>query len=521
MVQILKPRVDHQQQLIELASSCRFKPTRWFRKAWDWGHGTLAEYHGPREWQHDIASVIEAHLADPATRYQPLQIAVASGHGIGKSALMGMLSNWAMSCFAKAKVVTTANTEPQLRTKTSPEIGKWVKSSITAGWFDVHAMSIKSKDGTVSDEWRHDFITWSDHNTEAFAGLHNKGSIILLEFDEASAISDKVWEVAEGAMTDEGTVIIWIVFGNPTNNAGRFRECFRRYRDSWVTRHIDSRDVEGTNKQFLAKKVLEHGEDSDYVKVRIRGQFPARSAMQFISSEDADAARTRHLRPEMYNFAPVIIGVDPAWTGNDSLEIMLRQGLYSKSLASIPRNDNDMQVAALVARLEDEHHADAVFVDAGYGTGIVSGGLTMGRSWRLVWFGSTKVLDPGFYNKRAKIWGGMKHPESNLQAVCIKWFRYQYPKLAKRLFSIPNGGHRKIITAIIMKREGAMAGVADLFFAHPTKIFPGMFIEMKSEKGKLTTEQLAFRKEMIEAGYGFSVCNTFESFKLSVEEYLS
>jgi hypothetical protein len=31
-----------------------------------------------------------------------------------------------------------------------------------------------------------DFIPWSEHNTEAFAGLHNKGKIILLLFDEAS-----------------------------------------------------------------------------------------------------------------------------------------------------------------------------------------------------------------------------------------------------------------------------------------------------------------------------------------------
>lgn len=48
----------------------------------------------------------------------------------------------------------------------------------------------------------------SEHNTEAFAGLHNKGKRIVLIFDEASAIADKVWEVAEGALTDEDTEII-------------------------------------------------------------------------------------------------------------------------------------------------------------------------------------------------------------------------------------------------------------------------------------------------------------------------
>ena len=398
---------DPEQHVIDLAVECQFDPLRWSHLAWDWGEGELSDYDGPREWQEDIFQVIRDHLADPATRYQPLQIAVASGHGIGKSASMGMLSNWAMSCWDDAKIVTTANTDGQLKTKTGPEIGKWFRTSITGHWFDVQTTSIKSRDPSRTESWRQDFIPWSEHNTEAFAGLHNKGRIIVLEFDEASKIADKVWEVAEGAMTDEGTVIIWIVYGNPTRNSGRFRECFRRFRHRWVQRQIDSRTVPGTNKQFLQRLVDDHGEDSDIVKVRVRGQFPSQSAMQFISAEDADAARNRHLRAEQYRFAPKIIGVDPAWTGDDALEIVLRQGLYSRSLATLPRNDNDVHVANLIARLEDEHQADAVFIDAGYGTGIKSAGDVMGRSWRLIWF-SGKAIDPGYYNKRAEMWGTMK-----------------------------------------------------------------------------------------------------------------
>ncbi len=400
-------RRDINDEIIDLAASCRFDPVKWSNIAWDWGHGDLQAHHGSREWQSDIFKIIREHLADPSTRYQPLQIAVASGHGIGKSASMGMLSNWAMSCWADAKIVTTANTEGQLRTKTAPEIGKWFRMSITAHWFDVQTMSIKSRDPAHSEQWRQDFIPWSEHNTEAFAGLHNEGKIIVLEFDEASKIHDKVWEVAEGALTDENTVIIWIVYGNPTRNSGRFRECFRRFRHRWVGRQIDSRTVPGTNKQFLQRLVDDHGEDSDIVKVRVRGQFPSQSAMQFISADDVDKARNVHLRKEQYSFAPKIIGVDPAWTGDDSLEIVLRQGLYSVSLATLARNDNDIEVANLIARLEDEHQADAVFIDAGYGTGIVSAGQVMGRSWRMIWF-SGKSIDAGYLNKRAEMWGMMK-----------------------------------------------------------------------------------------------------------------
>lgn len=398
---------DPEDDIIDMAAECQFDPDAWSDVAWDWGHGELEDYDGPREWQRDINRVIRDHLSNPETRFQPLQISVASGHGIGKSAEMGMISNWAMSCWDDAKIVTTANTLGQLSTKTAPEIGKWFRMSITSHWFDVQATSIKSRDPERGESWRQDFIPWSEHNTEAFAGLHNKGRIILVLFDEASKIADKVWEVAEGALTDENTVIIWIVFGNPTRNSGRFRECFRRFRHRWVQRQIDSRTVPGTNKAFLQRMVDDHGEDSDIVKVRVRGQFPSQSAMQFISADDADKARAVHLRREQFSFAPVIIGVDPAWTGDDSLEIMLRQGLYSKSLLTIPRNDNDVHVANIIAQLEDEHQADAVFVDAGYGTGIVSAGQVMGRAWRLIWF-SGKAIDPGYVNKRAEMWGTMK-----------------------------------------------------------------------------------------------------------------
>lgn len=400
-------RIDPNDAIIEKAAACRFDPLAWSAFAWDWGHGELADYDGPREWQADIFKLIRDHLANPDTRFDPLQIAVASGHGIGKSASMGMLSNWAMSCWADAKIVTTANTDGQLRTKTAPEIGKWFRMSITGHWFDVQSTSIKSRDKAHADQWRQDFIPWSEHNTEAFAGLHNKGRIIILEFDEASKIHDKVWEVAEGALTDEGTVIIFIVYGNPTRNSGRFRECFRRFRHRWHRFQIDSRSVPGTNKKKIQQWVEDHGEDSDFVKIRVRGQFPSQSALQFISGDDVDAARNRHLRPEQYSFAPVILGVDPAWTGDDALEIVLRQGLYSHSIATLPRNDNDVEVANLIARLETEHKADAVFVDAGYGTGIVSAGHVMGRAWQLVWFGG-KATNPGYVNKRAEMWGGMK-----------------------------------------------------------------------------------------------------------------
>lgn len=392
-----------EEEIIQLAADCDADPLRWAELAFDWGHGELEDYDGPREWQREAFAEIRDHLQNPETRFQPLMLARASGHGIGKSAFIGMVTNWAMSTCDDCKVVITANTDNQLRTKTSPEVGKWARLSITADWFDINATSIASKDPGHSKTWRADFTPWSEHNTEAFAGLHNKGKRIVLIFDEASAIADKVWEVAEGALTDEGTEIIWIAFGNPTRNTGRFRDCFRRFKHRWRNKQIDSRTVEGTNKQQIQKWVDDFGEDSDFVKVRVRGMFPSMSARQFISEADVTDAYGRKLRPEQYQFAPKILTVDPAWEGDDEFAIGLRQGLAFRILATMPKNDNDLIAAQKVARFEDEEKADAVFVDFGYGTGIVSAGQGMGRDWVLVNFAGESG-DPGCINKRAEMW---------------------------------------------------------------------------------------------------------------------
>ncbi len=398
---------NSEDELIQEIAKFENDPLGYSNFAFDWGIGELKDVEGPRVWQAEVLGTIRDHLTSEETRFKPLQIAVSSGHGIGKSALIGQITNWAMSTYADCKVVMTANTEPQLRTKTMPEVGKWFKLAITNHWFKVNATSIHTVEKNHDKTWRLDAVTWSENNTEAFAGLHNKNRIILLIFDEGSAISDKVWEVAEGALTDENTVILWLVFGNPTRNTGRFKECFGKYKHRWKTWQIDSRNVEGTNKEKIEEWKNDYGEDSDFFKVRVRGLFPSASFKQFISLTDVDNAYGKILRPEQYNFAPKILTVDPAWEGDDELVISLRQGLSFKILKVIPKNDNDIQVANIIADIEDQEKVDAVFIDGGYGTGIVSAGRTFGRNWQIVWF-SGASNDQGCLNKRAEMWKLMR-----------------------------------------------------------------------------------------------------------------
>ena len=121
-----------------------------------------------------------------------------------------------------------------------------------------------------------------------------------------------------------------------------------------------------------------------------------------------DDARGKHLDDHQYNFAPIIITCDPAWEGDDELVIGMRQGLAYKTLKVMEKNNNDVLVANMIAQFEDEHEADGVIIDQGYGTGIYSAGISMGRDeWLLCNFGN-KSPDEGCYLMRSYIWNEMK-----------------------------------------------------------------------------------------------------------------
>lgn len=406
--------------LIEVAkilNELKWDPLGYAKMMFPWGKGQLASSAGPRVWQSEVMEAIGAHLQNPATRHTPILIAVASGHGIGKTAGISMIISWAENTCVDTKVVVTANTEKQLLTKTWPEVSKWFQLARFQGLFRTTATAVISTDPAHELNWRADAIPWSENNTEAFAGLHNEGKRIVLIFDESSSISDNVWEVAEGAMTDANTEIIWIAFGNPTRNTGRFRECFGRFKHRWLHWQIDSRNVEGTNKEQIQKWIEDYGDDSDFVRVRVKGEFPRAGSMQFIDGDVVEAARKREATATLMD--PLVMGVDVARFGDDQTVIVIRRGRDARSVRWITmRGADTMTVADKVMELQTIHQCDAIFIDGGgVGGGVIDylRRLRYGSVVIEVQFGSASTRaavgtegDVAYLNKRAEMWGSMR-----------------------------------------------------------------------------------------------------------------
>lgn len=393
----------------EALSEWQTDPLGFVTDCFPWGKGELAGYDGPRQWQRDVLTDIGERIKDGAEVDEAIQIATASGHGIGKSALVAMILLWSLVTRIDTRGVVTANTEKQLTTKTWPELAKWHRLCSLGSAFIFTATSLYAADTSHEKTWRIDAIPWSLNNTEAFAGLHNKGRRVLVVFDEASAVPDQIWEVTEGALTDSDTEIIWLVFGNPTRNTGRFRECFGKLRHRWQTRQIDSREVEGTNSKQMEKWVEDYGEDSDFVRVRVRGVFPRAGVSQFISGESIEQAQSRKLE-YLDAGAPMILGVDIARFGDDQSVIRGRKGRDGKIIRPIKwRGMDTVYSAGRVAEAITAYQPDAVFIDGGgVGGGVVD--ILKSRGFRVIEvnFGAVARVPTKYANKRAEMWGDMR-----------------------------------------------------------------------------------------------------------------
>lgn len=409
-------RAIAERLLVEDVGRLAFDPLGFVKYAYPWGEGELEGYDGPDIWQSEVLEEVGREIQkrdfNGRDAVDPIQEAVASGHGIGKGALTAFLVDFILSTRPHSKGIVTANTFPQLQTKTWPEIVKWTKRCITAHWFEISLQGMYIRHAKYPESWRLDAQTCRKENSEAFAGLHAATGSPFFIFDEASAIPDAIWDVAEGGLTDGEP--FWFVFGNPTRNSGRFRECFGKNRHRWFTRQIDSRTCRFPNKAKIKQWIEDHGIDSDFVKVRVRGQFPSQAETQLIPTAYVDEARRR---PALFNLSdPIVAGLDVAREGSAESVLVVRKGRDARGfLWRAWRERDSMALAGKVAHeLADMARRGIgphrLFVDAGGIGGPVADRLRqLGVSFVTeVKFGQAADESTRFRDKAAEMWCRMR-----------------------------------------------------------------------------------------------------------------
>jgi hypothetical protein len=420
MQQMKYAPAEEQELMARLwAPLLRDDPEAFVMFAFPWGEEgkPLARHKGPRPWQRKILREMAEHIKANRTReaFEVFRMAVASGRGIGKSALVSWLVLWMLSTRIGASVIVSANSEAQLRSITWSEITKWLAMLINSHWFEVSAtrvMPAKWLTDLVEEDlkkgtryWGAEGRLWSEENPDAYAGLHNDDGVMLV-FDEASGIPDAIWDVAQGFFTENTPHRFWCAFSNPRRNSGYFFECFHSKRDFWRTFNIDARTVEGTDKAVYEQIIAEYGEDSFQARVEVYGEFPSSGDDQFIAPRLVDEAmgRPRYKDEE----AGIVVGVDPARSGLDSTVIVVRQGRDVVSIRRFRGDDTMTTVGNVIDVIEEYRPVLTVIDEGGLGYGVLDRLVEQRYKVRGVNFGWKSKNPVMWGNKRAEMWGAMR-----------------------------------------------------------------------------------------------------------------
>lgn len=441
-----------------LADTC-YEPFTFVMGAFPWGEeGTELESRaGPEAWQVKVLMDLQNGTI---TWNEAFQIAIKSGHEVGKSALLCWLALWGFSTKPGSRVRVTANTEKQLRVVLWVELAKWFQLFIAKQFFEFSATKICSLDPKYSEHWRIDAVTWNADNPAAFAGPHNQGNRLIYIFDEAEGIPDIIWEVADGAMRSSDTELLWVATSQPRRNLGRFFECFNRFAAAWHKYTIDSREVSFTNKAVLDRDIELWGEDHDVIRVRVKGEFPNAASNQLFPTALLQHCQRSALRETPWE--PLILGVDVSRAGAAETVAQFRRGRDARSIpvtrwtgaeAENPTQFHANKIGMLIA----QHRPDAVFVDmGGYGGGVVDFLRTLGHSCIGVDFGSSASTSPmGFKvaNKRAEMYVSLL--EWLRQDGCIQ----AHPDLEKQLVAISYSDKEKRGLLLRSKEEMRALGI--------------------------------------------------------------
>jgi hypothetical protein len=173
--------------------------------------------------------------------------------------------------------------------------------------------------------------------------------------------------------------------------------------------------VKRSNKDQINEWIQDYGDDSDFVRIRVKGLFPRASSTQFIPEDLVQMAMDAEVIRGVFDYAPVLLGVDVARFGDDKSVIVMRQGGHLKKIRTF-HNVDTMKLVGHVTEDIREFNPAAVFVDVvGMGAGVVDRLRQLGYDVIEV-NGAEKPLDEKLYhNLRAEMWDGMR-----------KWLKMAY-----------------------------------------------------------------------------------------------
>lgn len=363
----------------KLLSRYQGEPVPWIKKTFN---------ADPWEKQEEILNAV--------ARYP--RVAVRSCHGVGKTKTAAWVALWFLHCFRRSKVITTAPTWAQVKNLLWREI----RSEHAKAKYNLGSECLTTN-LEIDSEWF--AIGLSTNESERFSGYHAEN--ILLIVDEASGVSQDIFDAAEGFMTSVNGKMLLI--GNPTRLDGEFYQAFKSsfYHKIHISA-FDSPNLKAgkivrpylVTPEWVEDKKEKWGEESPLYQVKVKGDFPQSSDDTLIPLAWIEAAEARFL--EAQDSSPIEIGVDVARFGSDDSVITVRKGIKSYIHSTIHGQDT-MELTGRIIQAFKETEAQRIKVDViGVGSGVVDR-LSELRFPVIAMNGAEAARDPEkFINKRAE-----------------------------------------------------------------------------------------------------------------------
>lgn len=258
-------------------------------------------------------------------------ITIVSGHGVGKTSILSVISMHFMLSYFGAQGSVSANTETQIKDIFLKEFFIWQKKLPDYLQPNIEQLDDRIKIAGDKD-WFLRAAVARPEKPEAVAGLHSDHVILI--FDEASGIHDKIYEVAKGALTGEN--FVYFMISNGTRIDGEF---FNSHKPGapYTQLSFSSRESPIVKPGFIEKMELDYpgagGRDSEEVMVRVNGQFPSSTEMNEKGWIPLFSNVTLRFEPlgEQIIGKP-IVALDPAGKGRDSSSCGVRDNVYLKEV---------------------------------------------------------------------------------------------------------------------------------------------------------------------------------------------
>ncbi len=259
------------------------------------------------------------------------RVAVRSCNAAGKDFIAACATLWYPTCWDDVAVPTTGPTWHQLR-----DIlwGREIQRLYRGARYPLGGRLLETS-WEIGPTRR--AMAISTVTKEALQGIHAEHVLFIVDEASASEIGDDIWQAIDAVLASGDSRLL--ALGNPTRNEGAFFRAFHEEASDWELIHVSAfdtpnlqacaglgphqvpRDCVPAQPSLITHEWVEsvrqrYGEDSDFWRVHVLGDFPETGGNALISLSWIEAALTRPRRAAG-SAAPIVAGLDVARHGTD------------------------------------------------------------------------------------------------------------------------------------------------------------------------------------------------------------